>query len=131
MWGRSNVLLKDIATGDNMYPKITSLLEDQSRGAGVNRGTSSQFPESTKTLSGIQLVIGSLLFLNKTAPSPQFRINPYLNYDIYTGRVKIDDETALMVNTLNNLLRGKTENTNAQALTEEDDLMIMANADSE
>ena len=65
-----------------MYPKITSVLEDQSRGNGVRRGGKNQLPEATKTLKGDDLSFGTLLFLGKTAPSPRFKINVFVKYAI-------------------------------------------------
>jgi len=94
--------------GDIMYSKITSILEDQSRGNGVKRGKSSQFPESTRTLKGQDLAIGSLLFLAKNAPSPRFRSNLFMNYDLRTGRLLIDDKMRKKIEKLDILLLGKT-----------------------
>lgn len=79
----------------------------QSRGNGVRRGTKTQFPESTKTIRGHDLILGSMLFLNKTAPSPRFRINPYVLLEISTGKIiisKEDDEVAVK---LDRMLEGK------------------------
>lgn len=80
----------------------------QSRGNGVRRGTKTQFPESTKTVRGHDLLLGSMLFLNKTAPSPRFRINPYLTIDIDTGRIIIEDNDEITANRLDRMLEGKT-----------------------
>lgn len=101
-------------TGDIMYPKITALLEDQSRGNGVKRGVKSQFPESTKTLKGHDLLFGSLLFLTKTAPSPRFRANPYLKYNKRNGRLVLTPELDRTANKLDQLLRGHMFNTKIQ-----------------
>lgn len=103
---------------DLIYPKVTALLEDQSRGNGVRRGKESQFPESTKTLKGHDLVLGTLLFLNKKAPSPRFRANVYMNYDIYSGRIIIPNELNNIVSRLDEALRGTIENKNVQLLEE-------------
>ena len=95
------------SVGDIKYPKITSTLEDQSRGNGVRRGSKTQFPESTKTLKGQDLVLGSLLFLTKVAPSPRFKVNMFFNYDPKTGRPLIPEDIDNTVKKLDTLLRGK------------------------
>lgn len=105
---------------DLIYPKVTALLEDQSRGNGVRRGKESQFPEATKTLKGHDLVLGTLLFLNKKAPSPRFRANVYMNYDIFTGRLIIPKELNKIVNKLDDALRGTIVNKNVQLLENDD-----------
>lgn len=92
----------------------------QSRGNGVRRGKESQFPEATKTLKGHDLVLGTLLFLNKKAPSPRFRANVYMNYDIFTGRLIIPKELNKIVNKLDDVLRGTIVNKNVQLLENDD-----------
>lgn len=88
----------------------TTYIEDmQSRGNGVKRGTKSQFPDSTKTLKGHDLCLGSLLFLTKAAPSPRFRINPYLDYSHESGRLIIPPEINTAISKLDTLLRGRVE----------------------
>lgn len=82
----------------------------QSRGSGVRRGKNNQFPEATKTLKGHDLCLGSLLFLNKAAPSPRFRSNLYMKYDLMSGRIKLSDTDNQMIEELDTLLRGRFEN---------------------
>ena len=79
----------------------------QSRGNGVRRGSKTQFPESTKTIKGQDLVLGSLLFLSKVAPSPRFKVNMFFNYDPKTGRPLIPEDIDNTVKKLDTLLRGK------------------------
>ena len=88
----------------------------QSRGNGVKRGTKSQFPESTKTVKGQDLVMGSLLFLTKTAPSPRFRANVFLQYSQDTGRLIIPEDLARSIAKLDTLLQGKMKNSNIRLL---------------
>lgn len=97
-------------TADIMYPKCTALLEHQARGNGVKRGSNSQFPEATKTLKGNDLLYGSLLFLNKTAPTPTLRLNLYAQYNVNTGKIIVPPELAPTIEKLDILLRGRTEN---------------------
>lgn len=98
------------STSDLIYPKITAVLEDQSRGNGVNRGNKTQFPESTKTIKGQDLIIGSLLFLTKTAPSPRFRTNIFMDYNIWTGKLNVPKSIEKSANKLDTLLQGKLVN---------------------
>lgn len=107
-----NLAIQSISesTLDIMYPKITAILEDQSRGNGVNRSSKSVFPEHTKTIKGHDIYLGSILFLNKDAPSPRFRSNLYMDYDIYTGKILIDKKTDYLLKNLDKKLRGKIEN---------------------
>jgi len=88
----------------------------QSRGNGVKRGTKKQFPESTKTIKGHDLVLGSLLFLTKAAPSPRFRANIFLDYDVNTGKLNVPDDINRTVTKLDLMLQGKTTNTVMQDL---------------
>ena len=82
----------------------------QSRGNGVKRGTKSQFPESTKQLKGHDLALGSLLFLNKSAPTPRLRINLYLQYNVGNGKLVIPEDIQRAVTKLDMLLTGRVEN---------------------
>jgi hypothetical protein len=118
-----SVMLADY-TSDIMYPKITAVLEDQSRGNGVKRGTKSQFPDSTKTIKGQDLVMGSLLFLTKTAPSPRFRANVFLKYSPETGKLIIPDDLARSIAKLDTLLQGKMENSNIKLLDDSGNAFI-------
>lgn len=95
-------------TLDIKYPKITALLENQSRGNGVKRGSNTQFPEHTRTLKGYDLIFGSLLFITKSAPSPTFRINTYVNINWTTGKVLYSNLVTTIVK-LDNKLRGKLD----------------------
>lgn len=93
----------------------------QSRGAGVKRGKQNQFPEATKTLRGYALYIGSALFLNKKAPSPMFRSNLFMDYDLQTGRLTIPSEINDTILLLDDMLKGRVENTKINVLAEDDE----------
>lgn len=94
----------------------------QSRGSGVRRGKNNQFPEATKTLKGHDLCLGSLLFLNKAAPSPRFRSNLYMKYDIMSGRIKLSEQDNQMIEELDVLLRGRFENSEMELPEDEVDI---------
>lgn len=92
----------------------------QSRGTGVRRNKKAQFPESTKSIKGYDLVLGSLLFLNKSAPSPRFRFNLYLQYNVNNGKLLIPEDIKKTVEELDTLLTGRIENSKIEILEEED-----------
>lgn len=94
----------------------------QSRGDGPKRNKIAQFPESTKTLRGHDLLLGSLLFLNKSAPSPRFRVNLYLDYNIYTGRLNIPDQIDKVLVKLDSMLMGRETNTKIEVLETDIDI---------
>ena len=105
-----NLTIQTVDTSSDIaYLKVTSVLEDQSRGNGVKRGSNTQFPESTKLLRGHDLYIGSLLFLSKSKPSPRFRVNPYFNYELDTGRIIIDEKFDKILSELDSMLMGSIE----------------------
>jgi len=94
----------------------------QNRGNGVNRGTTNQFPEGTRSLKALHLYIGSMLFLNKTAPSPVFRTNLYTDYDIFTGRINIPENIKRICTKLDVVLQGVIENDHIESFDVEDEL---------
>jgi hypothetical protein len=94
----------------------------QSRGAGVKRGKQNQFPEATKTLRGYALYIGSILFLNKKAPSPMFRSNLFMDYDLWTGRLTIPSAINETILHLDNMLKGRLENEKINVLNGDETL---------
>lgn len=95
-------------SSDILYPKLTSVLEDQWRGNGVKRGKNNKFPQYTKQLKGGDLYLGSLLFLTKTAPTPRLRCNAYLQYDNESGRLLVPPELRPVIEKVNDLLLGRT-----------------------
>jgi len=83
----------------------------QSRGNGVKRGSKSSIPESTKTLKGGDLGFGSLLFLGKNLPSPRFKMNMFMDYDTWTGKVNYPDDIKVTLEKLGAMLQGMAPNT--------------------
>ena len=108
-------------TSDIRYPKITAILEDQSRGNGVKRGSKTQFPQSTKTLKGYDIYMGSMLFLSKPAPTPRFRSNLYLKYSVSTGKLIIPDDINKSITKLDDMLKGRLNNDKIEILDSETD----------
>jgi len=80
----------------------------QSRGNGVRKGAKKNLPESAATIKGGDLGFGSLLYLPKSAPSPRFKLNPYLNYNKWTGKIEFPDDINASIEILNDMLKSNT-----------------------
>jgi hypothetical protein len=63
-------------------------------------------PESSKYLRGGDLGFGSLLFLGKNLPSPRFKMNMFMDYDVNTGKVIYPNDIRVALSKLNVLLQG-------------------------
>lgn len=94
-------------SGDNYYSKITSVLTDQNCGVGVKRSKNSVFPASTRTIHAEDIYMGDLLYLSKKAPTPRFRINPYVKINEETGKIIVEPEMQKILDKLDSLLSGK------------------------
>jgi len=97
-------------SGDNYFFKITSVLEDQNRGEGVKRSKNNVFPRNTRVIHGEDLYMGSLLYLSKKSPSPRFKVNPFMDVDIKTGKITPNGKMLKSINILNDLLTSKFTN---------------------
>lgn len=65
-------------SGDNKYPKITSVITEQESRFGPKRGEKRRkIPDETKRFHTSMLELGSFLFLPGSNPVPIARINPY------------------------------------------------------
>jgi len=95
-------------TADNLYPKISAILEDQNRGSGVKRSKENAFPNYTKQVRAEDAIIGSLLYLPKKSPTPRIRINPFVEIDFKTGKFKLDEYEGMMEK-INHMLQGKID----------------------
>lgn len=76
---------------------------------GVRRGSNNTFPANTRVVRGDDLVIGNMLFFNKGAPSARFRINPYVQLNIDTGKIIVPDDLMKVVERLDLKLDGKID----------------------
>jgi len=84
----------------------------QSRGNGVKRGQKSTIPEAAKTLKGGDLGFGSLLFLGKNLPSPRFKMNMFMDYNVSSGKIRYPSDIKRALTKLNSLLQGIEPNSN-------------------
>jgi len=50
-----------------------------------------------------------MLYLIKKYPSPRFRVNPFINVDIKTGKIELDDDVRAATNKLELMLTHKFE----------------------
>jgi len=92
---------------DIKYPKITSVLLDQSNGVGVKRAKTSSLPESMRFIRGTDLYVGSILFLLKSSNSPRYKKNIYMDYNENTGRVIMSNDMVHITTKLDKLLTSK------------------------
>lgn len=97
-------------SNDSYYYKGTAMLENQNRGNGVKRGGKTPFPDNLRILHAYHVVIGSVLYLIKQAPSAMLRLNPYARFDPVTGHVIIPKNIAKTVQGLDSILSGTVVN---------------------
>lgn len=81
----------------------------QNRGLGVRRGSNNTFPANTRVVRGDDLIIGNMLFFNKGAPSARFRINPYVDLNVDTGKINVPDDLMEIIKRLDLNLDGKID----------------------
>lgn len=75
-------------SGDNKYPKLTSIINEQESLPGPQRGRHKRkVPDVSKRFHVSMLEIGSLLYLPKSNPTPITRMNPYAKFDTHTGTI--------------------------------------------
>ena len=106
--GSTNLALVPVdSSTDNYFFKVTSTLEDQNRGQGVKRAKNNTFPQSTRTIHADDIILGSILYVSKKAPTPRLKINPYINIDLTSGRVLLSKVEERLVDKVNRMLQGK------------------------
>lgn len=87
---RNNISVSSVSySGDNKYPKITSVVAQQQSTSGATRGRRTRtVVDATKRIHPSMIEAGSMLFLSKSNPTPAVRANMYLNLDIATGTIQ-------------------------------------------
>ena len=73
-------------SGDHLYPKQTSAINEQESNPVNIRKTDAVVSEKKKLVASMATV-GSILALSKTNSTPLAKINPYINYDPVSGTV--------------------------------------------
>jgi len=81
----------------------------QSRGQGVRRSSRNVLVPSSRILRGEDMLLGSILYLSKKAPTPRLKMNPWLNIDVSTGKIVLSEKDKQTVSKLDALLVHKFE----------------------
>jgi hypothetical protein len=86
---RSNIAVSTVSySGDNMYPKITSVVVQQQSISGATRGPKKRtVVDATKRIHPSMVEVGSMLSLPKSNPTPVVRANMYMSLDLRTGTI--------------------------------------------
>lgn len=105
--------------GDHMYPKLTSRITDQESGSRHRRKAKRVVLSRNNHLHSSMVEGGNVLFLSKSNPMPNTRLNPYVNIDIKTGTILPDPR---FKETLDNLQKMLTD-TRGYAI-EEDSVVV-------
>ena len=86
---RNNIAVSSVSySGDNKYPKITSVVAQQQSTSGATRGRRTRtVVDATKRIHTSMVEAGSLLFLSKSNPTPAVRANMYMYLDLKTGTI--------------------------------------------
>ena len=87
---------------------FTNKLSDQSKGNGVKISKQNTLPEAMKSIKAQDLYFGSVLFLTKSAISPRFKANMFMDFNIDTGRILVSDEMQAKLDQLDVFLKAKT-----------------------
>ena len=98
----------------------------QSRGNGVERGRTNQFPPSLKNLTAQQAVRGTLLYLGKSAPTPALKRNIFLDTSD-NGNIILTKELEETIKALNEELQLSPTETKDETLDNVDDIEIIKN----
>ena len=107
----TNIAIAPIeSTSDNMYFKMTSILEDQNRAQGVNKSKKNVFPINTRSIRGEDIMFGSILHQIKKYPSPRFRFNPFVNIDINKGKFIFTDQQLETISKIDTMLSDTSVN---------------------
>lgn len=97
-------------SGDNLYPKITAIVEEQAAN-NARRGTKTRLCiDETKRIDPSRAEAGSILFLSKANPDPIVRINPFINIDLPTGTIIPNPKFNYLREDLATKLEGLTAN---------------------
>jgi hypothetical protein len=106
---RGNIAISTVSySGDNKYPKITSILGIQQSAAGATRGKSTRtVVDSTKRLHVSSIEAGSILYLSKSNPTPNSKANPFMEVNLSNSKIVAKEEYKELLEHTENLLKGK------------------------
>lgn len=105
---RSNIVANNVSySGDNMYPKITSVVAQQKTTTGAKRGKKTRtIVDESKRLHTSMVEAGSLLFLTKSCPTPAARINPFIHLDLRTSTIIPNPKFKDLLESTEEILKG-------------------------
>jgi len=107
--GAVNIVLTPVndAVTDNWYWKITNTIEDQNRGEGVKRSKNNAFPAFMRTIHAEDLILGSILYISKKAPTPRLRMNPTIKINKLTNRIETSEKQDKTIEKLDAMLNAR------------------------
>lgn len=86
-------------SGDNLYPKITSLISEQESGPDAGRSGKSRIQLNARhRIHPTSAMFGSLHFLSKSNPTPNIHANMYMDVDLQSGSLKVNKKFADLMN---------------------------------
>lgn len=92
--------------GDNKYPKITSTLALQQSSPGAKKGSKHHVKiDSSKRLHISAVEAGSLLYLNKSDPTPIVKANMFLNVNLLNYQIEPKEKFKEMRDTIEKLMK--------------------------
>lgn len=105
---KGNIAVNSVSySGDNLYPKITSVVGQQQAISGAMRGRRSRtVVDETKRLDVSFLEVGSIYFLSKSNPTPAVRANMFMNVDLRTGLIHPKPQFAAIREDIKKKLQG-------------------------
>jgi len=92
----------------------------QNRGEGVKKSKLNNLPLSLKFIHGEDIIFGSLLNLQKKAPTSRIRINPTTRVDVNTGKFVFSEQDKRTITKLNTMFENKYEKEDEVMVIEED-----------
>jgi hypothetical protein len=93
-------------SGDHKFPKITSVVSEQENASGNSPGQSKRVTVGEdKRLHVSMIEAGSLLGMPKTNPTPNVRINPYINLDLGNGTIVPNPKLKELLNKVSEQLK--------------------------
>lgn len=105
---RNNIAVSSVSySGDNKYPKITSVIAQQQSTSGATRGRRTRtVVDATKRIHTSMIEAGSVLFLSKSNPTPAVRANMYMELDVNTGTIQPKQKFEHIRNRTESMLKG-------------------------
>ena len=111
------------STSDNMFMKLTSSMEIQERGNGVKRGKNSAFPKNLRNITAAGVYMGSMLYLQKKAPTTFLRLNPYVRIQEGLNKLLPAPNIVEDVKLLDKELKGRDSNVHMKELAEDTEIV--------